>query len=143
MDHSKDIEFEVEWRKLLISRLARVQTTLNKAAEAEQAAAVTRQAEIRELYPTEEEAHEAFGNADITEDEYRAIAAQLQSATAATPTSAARDELRDILSRLRRAIRDLEWETLPDAEKERIRQSGEKFKDRIKAAKDTMGGSQA
>lgn len=128
-----DIAFEIEWRKLLIAKLSRTLTALNKSAAAEREAAITRQAEIRELYSTEEEAHEAFGNGYITEEEWRAIAEQLESVNAPTITSAARDELRDILSHFRKDIRDLEWEAMPEADRERVRQNIAKHKDKRRA----------
>ncbi|OPY61140.1 MAG: hypothetical protein A4E56_02247 [Pelotomaculum sp. PtaU1.Bin065] len=128
-----NIAFEIEWRKLLITKLSRALTALNKSAAAEKEATITRQAEIRELYPTKEEAHEAFGYGYITEEEWRSIAEQLESVNAPTITSAARDELRDILSRLRKDIRDLEWEAMPEADRERVRQNIAKHKDKRRA----------
>lgn len=128
-----NIAFEIGWRKLLITKLSRILTALNKSSAAETNAAIAWQSEIRERYPTADEAHEAFGWGYITEEEYRTIAEQLESVNAPTITSAARDELRDILSRLRKDIRDLEWEAMPEADRERVRQNIAKYKNKRRA----------
>jgi len=119
--------FEIEWRKALVSRLVRVQTTMNKAAAAEEEAANARRDELRQ-YQTKEEAIEAYGYGDISLEEYRAILDDFESKPAPTVTSAARDALREYINRLRRDIRYFEWEMLPDEEKERVHRSNEEKK---------------
>jgi len=111
--------FEIEWRKALIAKLVRVQTTMNKAAAAEEEAANVRRDELRQ-YQTKEEAQEAYGYGDISLEEYRAIVDDFESNPTITVMCAARDDLREYINRLRREIRDFEWAMLPDEEKERI-----------------------
>ena len=130
-----DCSLEIEWRKLLIARLSPVLTRLNKVSAAEKAVEEERTAEIRALYPTEEAAHDAFGYGEITEDEYRSIVEGLNVITVSA-TSAARDELKSIMACLRRQIKDLEWEMLPEAEKDRIKQSNERYRDELKQRRD-------
>ncbi|MCB8818669.1 hypothetical protein [Desulfosporosinus shakirovi] len=134
MNH--DIAFEIEWRKLLISKMARTLNALKKNSEAEKAAILARQTKISELYPTAQEAHDAYGYGYITEDEYRTITKKLASVDIPTATSAASDELRDIVSRLKKQIRDLEWEALPESEREAIRLRTERHVSEIKQAKE-------
>lgn len=124
-------QLEIDCRQMVVDRLARVLTKLNKDADAEHTAAVDRQAELRASYPTADDAHEAWGWGYITEAEYNAIANQLSEADMPTVTSAARDTLRDILAHLRREIRDLKWEALPEAEKERIRKVQSDYREGI------------
>jgi len=119
--------FEIEWRKALLAKLVRVQTTMNKAVAAEEEAANARRYELRQ-YQTKEEAQEAYGYGDISLEEYRAIVDDFESKPAPTVTSAARDALREYINRLRREIRDFEWAMLPDEEKERIHRSSEEYK---------------
>lgn len=117
--------FEIEWRRLLIKKLQPLLTKLNKVADGDLKAAFDRQAGIRELYPTPEDAHEAFGQGWITEDEYRSIAEMLETETV-THATAARDEVKSLMTRYRREIKDFEWEALPEAEKQRIRERQER-----------------
>lgn len=131
-----DYEFEIACRQMVVDRLARTLSKLKKDAEAERAAVIARQAELREMYPTEDDAHEAWGYGYITEDEYRTIAGQLADADKPTVTSAARDILCDVLARMRQEIRDLKWEALPEAERERIRKSNADYKDNLKRLKE-------
>ena len=129
-DEASDIEFEIAWRKRLAASLARVLTTYNKNAEKEHLERVARQAGLREAYPDEEAAQEAFGYGEISEAEYRAIVDQLDEANEPTMCSAARDELRQYIGRLRQGIRDFEWQLLPETEKERINKQNEERRNR-------------
>jgi hypothetical protein len=131
-----DYQLEIDCRQMVVDRLARTLTKLKKDAEVERATVVARQAELRDLYPTEDDAHEAWGYGYITEDEYKTIAGQLAEANNPSVTSAARDVLRDMLARLRQEIRDLKWEALPEAERERIRNSTADYKDKLKRLKE-------
>ncbi len=70
------------------------------------------------------------------EEEYRTIAGQLAETDKPTATSAAYDVLRDMLVRLRQEIRDLKWEALPEAERERIRKSTADYKGELKRLKE-------
>lgn len=124
---NNDLLFEIQWREKLLSSLSPTLTTYNKHVTKERQAAMERQAEIRKLYPTPEDAHEAFGYGNITEDEYREIAEQLESVNI-TVYTAARDELKSFMSRLRREIKDFTWESTPKEEKERIRANNEQYK---------------
>jgi hypothetical protein len=120
-------QFEIEWRRLLIKNLQPLLTKLNKAADGDIQAVIDRQSEIRELYPTQEDAHEAFGQGWITEDEYRSIVEMLETETV-THATAARDELKSLMNRYRREIKDFEFEALPEAEKQRIREQQEQHR---------------
>jgi hypothetical protein len=133
-----NMQFEIQWREKLLSSLARVLTAYNKQVDAERQEAINRQLEIRALYPTPEEAQDAFGYGDITEDAYRGIVEQLESVASPTILSAARDELKEFISRLRREIKGFEWDALPEAEKERIRQSNDQFKADLKRRKEMI-----
>jgi hypothetical protein len=124
------INFEIAWRELLIKKLTYVQTKLNKETTAQVEAKRARQSELRSLYPSAEAAHEAYGWGFITEDEWREIEQELESVNASTEVSAARDELKSFITRLRREIRDLKWELLPQDEQERIRKSRERMRKR-------------
>lgn len=128
MDNTAATQLEIEWRKLLVSRLQTPQRNIRKAIATEREAAETRQADIRQMSPTAEAAHEAFGYGYITEDEYLAIAEQLQSVNLPTAITCAAAELAEIIGRLKREIRDLEWELKPEVERERIRQANAEYK---------------
>jgi len=120
-------QFEIQWRRLMLDKLKPLLTRMNKAADEEIKTAEARQAEIRELYPTKEEAHEAYGYDYITEDEYRSIVERFETKTI-TPAIAARDELKSLMSRYRREIKDFEWEILSEFEKQHINEKNKNFK---------------
>jgi len=65
-----DYYFQIEWRELLVKRMAHVIGVLKRDAIAERE--VIRAAkEAAAIYKTDEEAKEAWGWGEITEDEYR------------------------------------------------------------------------
>jgi len=120
-------QFEIEWRRYLLDKFKPLLTKLNKAADEQIKAAEARQAEIREIYPTYEAAHEAYGYAYITEDEYRSIVEMFETKKV-TPTTVARDELKSLMARYRREIKNFEFETLPEAEKQLIRTRQDQYR---------------
>jgi len=124
-------KFEIQYRELLIRRLNYLLVKLNKEVDSEINGRIARQDDIRSKYPDEEAAHEAFGWGYITEDEYLQIAGQLDSVNDPTTLSAARDELRDFIARLKREIKNFKWSMLSDKEKDDIQKSNEALKDRI------------
>lgn len=130
---NNDIAFEIRWRKALIKKLIPFAEKFSKRAENQRTKQIDRQSELRSLYPTEEEAHEAFGYGNITEDEYLQIAEDLAIPDKPTNDSAARDELYDLISRLKREVKDFEWELLPEREREAIKVANAEFRNSIKA----------
>lgn len=122
-----DLQFEIAWRKYLIARLEPVLKKVGEAVQKERGKFEARKSEIS-AYETAEEAHDAYGYGDITKEEYHAIVEGMSIEAPMTARSAAEDEIKLILGRLRREIKDFEWEMLPDVERDRIRESNEKFK---------------
>ena len=74
---------EREWRELLVKRLGSVQAVLRRDAKAEEKLIRTA-TETLARYKTAEEAHDAFGYAEITEDEYRRAVELLSASPAET-----------------------------------------------------------
>ena len=122
-------ELEIEWREELIKRLQTPLKSLNKAYKEEQQVMADRLKELS-IYNSPEDAHEAYGNNSITIEEYYQICDGFITKKESTSVSAARDELRHIISRLKGDIRDFKWEELPDEERARILLSNEEYKKR-------------
>lgn len=130
---NKDLLFEIRWRKALIKKLVPFTEKFSKRAESMKAKEIAKQSNLRSLYPSEEEAHEAFGYGEITEDEYRQIAENLAVPDAPTIDSAARDEMKEFISRLKREVKDFEWEMLPEEKRDAIRNANDKYRNSILA----------
>lgn len=138
MDIKKVNDFEITWRKELIKRLQSPMNTLTRKYEKEQAQKQKRVEELRQ-YSSSEEAHEAYGYAYITLDEYEQICKDFENVEKIlSPVAAAREELRTIISRLKEDVRYFEWEKLSDSEKREIEKSNEIYRNNIRAEK---GGS--
>jgi len=128
-----DLKFETDCRKLLLQRLQTPLNTLNRTRDKELAAHDARVSSLAE-YESPEAAHEAFGYGYITEDEYRKVCEHFETgeqirAGRVTKTGAAIEMLQEFMVRLKREIKDFEWEALPEEERERIRQAEEKWKE--------------
>jgi hypothetical protein len=133
----KKKNLEIEWRETLVKALQPSLKSLVKKHEKE----LEKKRMLREklsVYNTEEEAKEAFGYGDITEEEYRQITDEFEifDMTAdMTAVSASLDELIHIISRLKSEIRYFEWEDLPEEEKtrrEKIAEDYEKLREERK-----------
>lgn len=131
-----ETKFEIDCRKLLVKRLQTPKNTLVTACDREANAYSERIGMLTE-FKSADEAHEAYGWGIITESEYEQVrdlfekGEQIRNGRA-TPSSAALQMLNEIISHLSREIRDFKWDALPEAEKERIRQSNEKLKAELK-----------
>jgi hypothetical protein len=122
-----DNTFEIKWRKELIKRLEQPLKLLYAAQEKETKKAIERAAKLAQ-YSSYEEAQDAYGYDYITLaelDRIKQLFDGVEDKPEQTIIGAATDELFHILSRLRSDIRSFEWETLPDAEKERIERESE------------------
>jgi hypothetical protein len=130
MDANK---FEIQWREILLKKLKSPLASLEKQCGKEWA---KRNERIRNLraYPTLEDAQEAYGYGDITLEEYDLICRGFEEEEKTMPFEAARDELAEIVAKLKKDIRDLEWESLPEEEKDRIIESNGKFIEERRAA---------
>ncbi|GHU47910.1 hypothetical protein FACS1894120_6210 [Clostridia bacterium] len=117
-----EIKFEIEWRKELIKRLEYPRKQLCSAREREKEKR-TKQTQKLMKYESYDDAQEAYGYAEITAAELKRIEKMFDSLEDEPNLSisrAAYNELGNFLRRLRSDIRSLEWENLPDSEKERI-----------------------
>jgi hypothetical protein len=127
------IRFEIEWRDLLITKLESAGRALAKARNAEEAAIAARIADLS-VYETEYEIMEAYGWEHITESERDRLLDVLRKKDEdietlhSTVSGAALEELRAFTARLKSDVRSLNWELLPDEEKQRIKQSSAKYK---------------
>ena len=74
---------EREWRELLVKRLGSVRAVLRRDAMAEEKL-IRAAMETLARYKTVEDAHDAFGYAEITEDEYRRAVELLSASPAET-----------------------------------------------------------
>ena len=75
---SKDLIYEIEWRKILVKRLTKARTVLRKDATEED----KRKTEAKRLaagYINFEEVHEAYGWGDISEKQLNVVKAILES----------------------------------------------------------------
>lgn len=132
-----DLKFEIACRKLLLKRLQTPLNTLERARDKEAGKYNDRVTIISE-YNTREEAHDAFGYGYITEDEYRHVCALFDTGEqiregGITAAGAAIDMLLEFMGRLKREIRDFEWEALPEEERKRRSQATEKYKEELHA----------
>ena len=125
-----ETKLEIEWRRELLARLQVPLKTLKRRAGREMEKRLRRAQELS-MYESAEEAHDAYGYAEITWDEYLAVQARFdcveRGGTAMGAAEAALDELQGIMRRLQSQIRDLEWSALPDDEKQRIQASKEAY----------------
>jgi len=126
-----DIAFEIKCRQYLVKRLGILKRDLEKTVAKEQE---VRKARIKELceYEDAEQAQEAYGNADITLEEYNAVRDVLEKgakfAESKTPKFAALEILVDFMVRQNREIRDFEWELKTPEERERIEKFNAEFR---------------
>lgn len=115
-------QFEVSCRAVARDKLQIEIRKLERMAERERDARDQRRRYLAQ-YETLEEAQEAYGYGNITQNEYDWIQDIFDGTTGDnTPsvTEAALSILRDFRNRLAQEIRDFQWADLPDAVKERI-----------------------
>lgn len=131
---NKTLAMEIDWREYLIKKLMPTCNSLQVAARKEKEKNEARLSTLRG-YNTAEEAQDAYGYGSITREEYEAILDRIETdkeaAATVTKNSAALEELSAFIARLQREVRDLRWETLPDAEKERIRTANSDYKEEL------------
>lgn len=129
----EDLKFEIKARKELLKRLEHPRKLLRAAAQKEHD---KRQALVNhEEYASVDEAHEAYGYGYITEAEFDAIREAFEKGqdfvdNTTTPVEAANRLMIEFAVRLEREVRSLEFELLPEAEKDRIRKESEERRSR-------------
>jgi len=131
--------------KRLITNLKTMSTKASKAAALIKAERVARQQELLGVYQTEDEIQDAFGYAEITEEERDALLAALEGRDNPSHQDLGEEEiyvleLSDLIGREQRRLRDLEWDELPESEKERIMAEKEAYMSRRSLRK---GGKEA
>ena len=131
------LRFEINCRRLLLKKLEPIKKRFQSTVASENASHEDAKAQLLGTYESVEEAHEAFGYGEITEEQYRFIADGVE-APAVSLNSAALDLLNDFIVQLTRQIKDFVWEDLPLAERERIRQSNEQYIANLQAKKATI-----
>jgi hypothetical protein len=122
-----DIQFEIDCRKLLLKKLEPTMKRLRAADATEKASREVRKTQILGSYESVEEAHDAFGYGYITEAEYKAIANGVEAPAVKSVESVAFEILNDFVTGLKQEIKDFKWEALPQAERDRIRESNEQY----------------
>lgn len=128
-----DNEFEVKCRKYLLKRLGVLERDIEKVVEKEK---YGRKKQIEELckYKNTDEAQEAYGYEEITDEEFREICDVLEKGAAfveftKTPKAAALEILHDFMHRQERDIADFEWEMKSPEEQEQIWKANEEFRE--------------
>ena len=130
----KDIRFEIRARKLLLKKLESLVKRAAASAEKQIQKRKKRWEEVAQ-YKSYEEAQEAYGCAVITQEEFFAIADLLEAGEESVKNDisaeeAARDILNEFVSKVKQEIRGLEWDLLPEKEKEKIRASNAQILER-------------
>ena len=135
----EEIRLEIRARKELLKRLDHPQKLLKVAAEKEQQ---KRKERIENLtqYKSYREAQDAYGWEIITEEEFDEIVKILEKGTAdmeneVSPVEIAKHLLDKFVGGLMREIASFEFDLLPEAEKDRIRQHNDEILAR-RAARD-------
>ena len=138
-EEREEIKLEIRARKELQKRLEHPMKLLKAAAEK---AAQKRRERIEHLteYKSYREAQDAYGWDLITEEEFDEIVRIMEEGTEAleketTPVEIAVDILKKFIGGLSYEIASFEFDLLPEAEKERVRQKNEEILAR-RAARD-------
>lgn len=131
----KDQELEIAAYQYLIKRLQTLYDSISARVDKE---GQRRQEHILSLaqYESYEEAHEAYGYDMISEEDLRQIEQYFESGQDFidnTKTSVALSILKDFMRRCQRISDELEFELLPEDEKERRRKANEDIQKRIEA----------
>lgn len=126
------MKIEIDSRNTLLKRLEKVKASLIKVVDKEVAKRAEKIEKLQK-YDSVEEAHDAFGYGEITEEEYREVVEFFESGKkfiteTKTKNSIALEILNNFISRLKKDVRALEWDMLSEDEKERIRKSNEELK---------------
>lgn len=117
-------------------------TKASKAAALVKAERVARQQELLGVYQTEDEIQDAYGYDEITEEDRDALLAALEGRDNPSHQDLCEEEiyileLNDLISREQRRLRDLEWDELPESEKERIMAEKEVYMSRRSLRKES------
>ena len=127
----EDYTFEIRCRKYLVKRLTVLKDAIEKTVDKEKEA---RKAQIERLckFKDTDEAANAYGYGDITEEEYQEVCAALEEGAAfveftKTPKAAALEILKEFMDHQEREIADFEWSMKSPEEQERIRKKNEEF----------------
>lgn len=139
-EEREEIKLEIRARKELAKRMAHPLKLLETAAKKEQQKRKERIEHLTE-YKSYSEAQEAYGWEFITEEEFDEIVRILEEGTERiekerTPVEIAKDILNKFVNGLTYEIASFEFDLLPEAEKERIRQKNEEILERRKARED-------
>lgn len=131
-----DNTFEVKCRKYLLKRLGVLERDIKKTVSKEKAARKT-QVERLCKYKDSDEAAEAYGYCDITEEEYVEVLAHLEEGAAfveftKTPKAAALEILHDFMTRQESEIASLEWMIKSPEEQADILKANAEFRERHK-----------
>ena len=124
---NKDVEalkLEIKTGNILIKEYERLREKYAKKVEAEKTKKASKYDQLLEDYPTWEEAHEAWGMGYITTAEFKALEQIYEKKDTALANSGINGIIYDAFSMLVRdekaAVRECEWELLPEEEKQRI-----------------------
>ena len=127
-----DNEFEIRCRRYLVKRLAVLKNDIEKTVAKEKEA---RKTQIERLcrFKDMDEAVEAYGYGDITEDEYQEVCDALEKGAAfveftKTPKAASLEILKDFIRRQEREIDDFEWSMKSPEEQARIQKENAEFR---------------
>lgn len=127
-----DNTFEIRCRKYLLKRLETLEKDIEKTVLKEKEA---RKEQIEKMcaYKDTDDAAEAYGFGEITEEEYQEICDALEEGAAfveftKTPKAAALEILHDFMRRQKREIADFEWSLKSPEEQEAIRKENAEFR---------------
>ncbi len=132
-----DLKLEIKARKLLLKKLGNVSERMNKQAQKQ---IDNRKAEVEQMseYRSIEEARDAYGWNIITEEQFEEFKKMFEAGEDYVDNRVSAEEvasgmLNDFLSRIKRDIRSFEFELLPSAEQETMREKHRRIIERRKA----------
>jgi len=126
------MKFEVKCREYLVKRLSVLEKDIEQTVQKEKARRTSRVEELT-AYKDTDEAAEAYGYGDITEEEYMEICSVLTDGAdfvefTLTPKAAALEILREFMHRQKSEIQSFEWEMKSPEEQNRILKDREEFR---------------
>lgn len=134
-----DTDFEVKCRGYLLKRLETLRKSIRATTEKEREAHAEKTRQLAQ-YEDFDDLQDAYGNGLVSAEEFDRARDLLKSIDRheLTPKMAALEMLTDFMRLLRSDIKSLEWERLPEEEKERIHQSNEAYRCEIQEKEESM-----
>ena len=125
-EERNDFKVELKSRKIVLHKLDTAIAALNKTVSRQDAEKEKRKEQIS-AYKNEEELQDAYGWEFITEDEYYSLLEAMRNGMEAIDAEVSAEKIaRDMLNGWRRIvasdIQSIEFELLPEAEQNRIRE---------------------